>query len=146
MLRSPAFNDHTIMPAEYSHESGDLSPPLEWASPPEEVVELTLLCEDPDAPTGTFAHWLLAGIDPATTGVDAGELPTGAVAGRNDFGAAGYGGPMPPAGDDPHRYFFRLYGLAEPSGLGTGFTAEDLRDAVQDKIIASGTLVGTFVR
>ncbi|GGV22060.1 hypothetical protein GCM10010182_50580 [Actinomadura cremea] len=145
-LRSEAFNDHTIIPSEYSHDSGDMSPPLEWSEAPEEVVELALACEDPDAPTGTFAHWLVAGIDPVTTGLDPGEQPTGAVLGRNDYGAEGYGGPKPPAGDDPHRYFFRLYGLAEPSGLGTGFTAEDLRDAMQDKIVASGTLVGTFAR
>lgn len=75
-----------------------------------------------------------------------GERPTGAVLGRNDYGAEGYGGPKPPIGDDPHRYFFRLYGLSEPSGLGTGFTAEDLRNAMQDKIVAAGTLVGTFAR
>ncbi|WP_243722620.1 YbhB/YbcL family Raf kinase inhibitor-like protein [Actinomadura sp. 7K507] len=146
MLRSAAFNDHTLMPSEYSHDSGDLSPPLEWSQAPEEVVEFALACEDPDAPTGTFAHWLLAGIDPAETGMEAGEQPTGAVAGRNDFGAEGYGGPKPPAGDDPHRYFFRLYGLSEPSGLGPGFTAEDLREALTEKLVASGTLVGTFGR
>ncbi|QKW36102.1 YbhB/YbcL family Raf kinase inhibitor-like protein [Actinomadura sp. NAK00032] len=146
MLRSTAFNDHTLMPSEYSHDSGDVSPPLEWSEPPEEVVELALACEDPDAPAGTFAHWLLAGIDPVTTALDAGEPPTGAVAGRNDYGTAGYGGPKPPAGDDPHRYFFRLYGLSEPSGLRDGFTAEDLRDALQEKVVATGTLVGTFVR
>ncbi|QFG26629.1 YbhB/YbcL family Raf kinase inhibitor-like protein [Actinomadura sp. WMMB 499] len=145
-LRSRAFDDHTIIPSDYSHDGGDLSPPLEWSEAPEEVVELTLACEDPDAPSGTFAHWLVAGIDPVTTGLDPGERPTGAILGRNDYGAEGYGGPKPPAGDDPHRYFFRLYGLAEPTGLGTGFTAEDLRDAMQDKIVASGTLVGTFAR
>ncbi|MFD0905815.1 YbhB/YbcL family Raf kinase inhibitor-like protein [Actinomadura sediminis] len=145
-LRSEAFNDHTIIPSEYSHDSGDVSPPLEWSDAPEEVVELALACEDPDAPTGTFAHWLVAGIDPVTTGLDPGEVPTGAALGRNDFGAEGYGGPKPPVGDDPHRYFFRLYGLSEPSGLGTGFTAEDLRNAMQDKIVATGTLVGTFAR
>ncbi|OLT19732.1 phosphatidylethanolamine-binding protein [Actinomadura sp. CNU-125] len=145
-LRSEAFDDHTIIPSEYSHDSGDVSPPLEWSDAPEEVVELALACEDPDAPTGTFAHWLVAGIDPVTTGLDPGERPTGAIVGRNDYGADGYGGPKPPIGDDPHRYYFRLYGLSEPSGLGTGFTAEDLRDAMADKIVASGTLVGTFAR
>ncbi|NKZ09257.1 YbhB/YbcL family Raf kinase inhibitor-like protein [Actinomadura latina] len=146
MLRSAAFNDHTLMPSDYSHDSGDVSPPLEWSPAPEEVVELALACEDPDAPAGTFAHWLLAGIDPVSTGLDAGERPPEAVAGRNDFGSDGYGGPKPPAGDDPHRYFFRLYGLSEPSGLRDGFTAEDLRDALEEKVVASGTLVGTFAR
>ncbi|QKG18892.1 YbhB/YbcL family Raf kinase inhibitor-like protein [Actinomadura verrucosospora] len=145
-LRSAAFDDHTLMPSDYSHDRGDVSPPLEWSQAPEEVVELALACEDPDAPVGTFAHWLVAGIDPVTTALDAGEQPTGAVLGRNDYGTEGYGGPKPPAGDDPHRYFFRLYGLAEPSGLRDGFTAEELRDAVENKVVAAGTLVGTFAR
>ncbi|WP_030168465.1 YbhB/YbcL family Raf kinase inhibitor-like protein [Spirillospora albida] len=144
-LRSEAFNDHAMIPSDFAHDHGDVSPPLEWSEAPDDVVEIALACEDPDAPSGTFAHWLLAGIDPATTGVDAGELPTEAVPGRNDYGSAGYGGPMPPPGET-HRYFFRLYGLSEPSGLRPGFTAEDLRAAVQDKVVATGTLVGTFGR
>jgi Raf kinase inhibitor-like YbhB/YbcL family protein len=145
-LHSQAFNDHTMIPAEYSHARGDVSPPLEWEQPPEEVVELALVCEDPDAPSGTFVHWLVAGIPPDTTGLAAGELPPGAVTGRNDYGTSGYGGPHPPAGDEPHRYFFRLYGLSEPSGLSDGFSAEDFRVAEQEKVAASGTLVGTFGR
>lgn len=145
-LSSRAFNDHAMIPAEYSHTNGDVSPPLEWSEPPEEVVELALVCEDPDAPSGTFVHWLMAGIAPNTTAVEPGEQPTGAVTGRNDYGTSGYGGPHPPAGDEPHRYFFRLYGLSQPSGLQDGFSAEDFRVAEQEKVVASGTLVGTFGR
>jgi Raf kinase inhibitor-like YbhB/YbcL family protein len=144
-LRSAAFNDHTLIPYEYSHEAGDVSPPLEWSSVPEEARELVLVCEDPDAPTDTFVHWLLAGIPPETDGIQAGDQPTEAVAGRNDYGSASYGGPHPPAGDEPHRYFFRLMALSEPSGLTSGFSAEDLEDAFE-KIIATGTLVGTYGR
>lgn len=145
-LRSPAFSDHTLIPREYSHESGDVSPPLEWSDVPDEAVELVLLCEDPDAPSGTFVHWLLAGIPAETTALEPGEVPTAAVSGRNDYGSAGYGGPHPPVGDDPHRYFFRLAALTEPSGLAEGFTAEDLRVAIEEKVVATGNLVGTYGR
>lgn len=145
-LHSPAFDDHAPIPREHSHASGDVSPPLEWSQVPDEAVELALVCEDPDAPGGTFAHWLLAGIPPETEGIDAGEEIPGAVAGRNDYGALGYGGPHPPAGDAPHRYFFRLTALSEPSGLRAGFTADDLQEAIEDKVVGEGVLVGTFGR
>ncbi|WP_103939141.1 YbhB/YbcL family Raf kinase inhibitor-like protein [Thermomonospora echinospora] len=145
-MRSAAFNDHAMIPREYSHQAGDVSPPLEWTGVPDEAVELVLTCEDPDAPVGTFVHWLVAGIPPETGGVDAGEQVTDAVPGRNDYGTAGYGGPHPPPGDDPHRYFFRLTALAEPSGLRPGFTVDDLREAVEEKVVGTGTLVGTFGR
>ncbi|GAA4098299.1 YbhB/YbcL family Raf kinase inhibitor-like protein [Actinomadura miaoliensis] len=145
-LRSPAFSDHTLIPADHSHAQGDVSPPLEWSDVPDAVTELVLICEDPDAPGGTFVHWLLAGIDPGTESIDAGDVPTEAAVGRNDFGSQGYGGPHPPVGDEPHRYFFRLYGLSEASGLKDGFTGEDFRTAVEEKVIASGTLVGTYGR
>jgi Raf kinase inhibitor-like YbhB/YbcL family protein len=145
-LRSRAFDDQAAVPAEYSHARGDLSPPLEWSEPPEDVVEIALVCEDPDAPSGTFVHWLLAGIPADTTEISEGEMPTGAVTGRNDYGAPGYGGPHPPPGDEPHRYFFRLYGLSEPTGLEEGFSNDELQDAMEDIVVATGTLVGTYRR
>ncbi|WP_344593897.1 YbhB/YbcL family Raf kinase inhibitor-like protein [Actinomadura vinacea] len=145
-LRSRAFGDQDPIPAEYSHANGDTSPPLEWSEAPGEVVELALVCEDPDAPSGTFVHWLLAGIPPKTTGLEPGERPAGTVTGRNGYGTPGYGGPHPPPGDRPHRYFFRLYGLAEPSGLTDGFTTEDLQAVIEEKAVASGPLVGTYRR
>jgi Raf kinase inhibitor-like YbhB/YbcL family protein len=145
-MRSAAFSDHAMIPAEYSHQAGDVSPPLEWSDVPDDAAELVLACEDPDAPAGSFVHWLLAGIPPETDGIGSGEEPAEAVAGRNDYGRLGYGGPHPPAGDEPHRYFFRLYALSEPSELTSGFTAEDLRVALQERIVATGTLVGTYGR
>lgn len=146
MLRSAAFNDHTMIPRRYSHEAGDVSPPLEWSEAPPGTAELALLCEDPDAPTGTFTHWLVTGIPADSDHLDAGVDLGDRHVGRNDFGQRGYGGPHPPAGDDPHRYFFRLYALAEPSGLAGGFSADDLRHAIEGKVLASGTLVGTYGR
>ncbi|GAB3965770.1 YbhB/YbcL family Raf kinase inhibitor-like protein [Actinoallomurus acanthiterrae] len=145
-LRSPAFDDHAKVPKEHSHEAGDVSPPLRWSEVPEEAVELVLTCEDPDAPVGTFVHWLLAAIPPETEGLEAGDVPPEAIRGRNDYGRLGYGGPHPPPGDPPHRYFFGLRALAEPSGLPEGFSAGDLDEALEDKVIAAGTLVGVYGR
>ncbi|WP_433174538.1 YbhB/YbcL family Raf kinase inhibitor-like protein [Actinoallomurus sp. CA-150999] len=145
-LRSPAFDDHAEVPKDHSHEAGDVSPPLRWSEVPEEAVELVLTCEDPDAPVGTFVHWLLAGVPPETGGLEAGDVPPEAVPGRNDYGRLGYGGPHPPPGDRPHRYFFRLRALAEPSGLSEGFSAGDLDEALEDKVIAAGALVGVYGR
>jgi len=73
------------------------------------TVELAVLCEDLDAPTGRFTHWVLSGIDPSATGVEEGEVPTGAVMGANGFGEIGWGGPQPPPGDGPHRYLFTVF-------------------------------------
>ena len=113
---------------------------------PEEAVELAVLCEDPDAPSGTFTHWVLAGLQPTATGLAEGEHPAAAVEGRNDFGEEGYGGPMPPVGDGPHRYVFRVYAASAPLGLTGAPSADDLRRALEGKELASGTLVGTYQR
>ncbi|MFL6051765.1 MAG: YbhB/YbcL family Raf kinase inhibitor-like protein [Actinoallomurus sp.] len=145
-LRSPAFDDHAEIPKDYSHEAGDVSPPLHWSGVPDEAVELVLRCEDPDAPVGTFIHWLLAAIPPETEGMAAGDPPTDAVPGMNDYGRLGYGGPHPPPGDRPHRYVFQLMALSEPSGLTSGFSAGDLDEAVEDKVMGTGTLVGRYGR
>jgi Raf kinase inhibitor-like YbhB/YbcL family protein len=145
-VRSAAFSDHAMIPGEYSHQAGDVSPPLEWSGVPDETAELVLACEDPDAPAGSFVHWLVAAIPPESEGSEVGADLAESVAGRNDYGRLGYGGPHPPAGDEPHRYFFLLYGLSEPSGLSSGFTAEDLRVALQERVVATGTLVGTYGR
>jgi Raf kinase inhibitor-like YbhB/YbcL family protein len=145
-LRSAAFSDHAMIPHTYSREAGDVSPPLQWTDVPDEAVELVLVCEDRDAPGGTFVHWLLAGIPPEVSGTDVGEEPVGTVSGRNDFGSAGYGGPHPPIGDDPHRYFFRLFALNRPSDLKPGFTSADVQPILKSAVVATGTVVGTYGR
>jgi Raf kinase inhibitor-like YbhB/YbcL family protein len=109
-------------------------------------VELAVLCEDPDAPRGTFSHWVLAGLQPTAPGLAEGEHPAGVVEGRNDFGEEGYSGPQPPVGDDPHRYLFQVFAASAPLSLVTGASAEDLRRALEGKELASGTLVGTYQR
>ncbi len=122
-----------------------MSPPLEWSGVPEGTAELAIQCEDRDAPGG-FVHWLLAGIPPSTTGLDAGEVPPGAIEGRNDFGDVGYGGPRPPIGDPAHRYFFTIHAASEPLGLSRGAKADDLRRALEGRELARGTMVGLYQR
>jgi Raf kinase inhibitor-like YbhB/YbcL family protein len=145
-LRSPSFGDHQPIPARHARDHDNLSPALEWSGVPEEAVELAVLCEDRDAPSGTFTHWVLAGLQPAATGLAEGEHPAAAVEGRNDFGEEGYGGPLPPVGDGPHRYVFRVYAAAAPLGLTGAPSAQELRRALDGKELASGTLVGTYQR
>src|ERR671937_2193500 len=137
-LRSPSFGDYRPIPARHAKDHDNLSPALEWSGVPQEAVELAVLCDDPDAPRGTFTHWVLAGLQPTAPGLVEGEHPAGAVEGRNDFGDEGYGGPMPPVGDSPHRYVFHLYASSAPLGLHAGASAGDLRRALQGKELASG--------
>ena len=145
-LRSPAFNDHTIIPARLSMDGDNSSPPLDWSEPPEGTVELALLCEDPDAPGGTFLHWLLTGIDPSRRSLGEGEQPPEATAWENDYGERGYGGPKPPVGDGAHRYFFRLFALDAPLELSPGADLDEVRAALDGRRLATGTLVGLFAR
>jgi Raf kinase inhibitor-like YbhB/YbcL family protein len=145
-LRSAAFNDHTLIPDRYSFEGGNISPPLEWGRIPDGTAELVLLCDDPDAPSGTFTHWVVTNILPSATGVGEGAVPEGGVPGRNGFGTLGWGGPRPPVGDDPHRYFFRLCAADRNLGLGEGASAEQVHAALEGHTLARGTLVGLFGR
>ncbi|MDT0308987.1 YbhB/YbcL family Raf kinase inhibitor-like protein [Streptomyces sp. DSM 44917] len=145
-LRSTAFNDEAPIPGRYAREGENVSPPLTWSSPPPGTEELVLMCEDPDAPSGTFLHWLVTGIDPSSRGVDAGALPAGGTPHTNGFGDRGWDGPRPPAGDPAHRYFFRLYALPEPVGLPERASAAEVHRAVDRHGLASGTLVGLHQR
>ena len=145
-LRSPSFGDHQPIPSRHAKDHDNLSPALEWSGVPEEAVELAVLCEDRDAPSGSFTHWVLAGLQPAATGLAEGEHPAAAVEGRNDFGEEGWSGPLPPVGHGPHRYVFRVYAAAAPLGLTGAPSAQELRRALDGKELASGTLVGTYQR
>lgn len=121
-LTSPAFSEGDPIPVRHTCDGEDLSPPLEWSGVPEEAERLTLTLADPDAPDGTFVHWVVTGIDPGTTGVEEGATPEGGTEGPTSFGETGYGGPCPPEGDEPHRYVFSLVaedGAGNPLGSGT---------------------------
>lgn len=144
-ITSSAFADKTSIPDRYAKQNENISPPLHWTDPPAGTVELALTCHDPDAPSGVFVHWLVAGISPEALGADEGK-PPGSVEGRNDYGDDGYGGPRPPAGDPPHRYFFRIHASPKPLGLAQGFSDEQLQKALSDAEATTATIVGTYQR
>jgi Raf kinase inhibitor-like YbhB/YbcL family protein len=149
-LTSPAFQPGTTIPKPYTGDGADRSPPLRWSEPPTGTKSLALICDDPDAPRGTWVHWVLFNL-PATAreleeGVPAKDiLDNGAKQGKNDFGKISYGGPAPPRGK-PHRYFFKLYALDTPLNLPAGATKAQLEKAMQGHMLAEGQLMGTYGR
>jgi Raf kinase inhibitor-like YbhB/YbcL family protein len=143
-LSSPAFQDGAAIPAQYSRDGADVPPPLRWTGVPAGTAELALEVMDPDAPRGPFVHWLVAGIDPAATDLDAASASR--VEGRNGWGEVGYGGPQPPPRDPPHRYVFTLYALAEPSGFVKGADHMEFVDSIRGKELTEGRLTGRYAR
>ncbi len=142
-LSSPAFSAGARIPAAYTCNGRDVSPPLRWSGVPANTRELALELIDRDAPGGPFIHWALAGIAPSLGGLSTGEaMPPGAVAGRNGFGKDGYGGPCPPSGP-PHRYLFVLMALGSRSGLSPGFSVAALPAS---RGLALGELGATYSR
>jgi Raf kinase inhibitor-like YbhB/YbcL family protein len=111
---------------------------------PADGVSVALIVDDPDAPVGTFTHWLAWGINPDDGGLAEGGRPP--CEGRNDFRAIGYRGPCPPRGHGAHRYFFRLYALADEPAVPAGASRKDLERAIEEKIVAVAELVGTYQR
>lgn len=146
-LASTAFADGQAIPAQHTGDGADQSPPLAWTGVPPGAVELALICEDRDAPTGDFVHWLVYNLPPTTTALKPGVKPTepGFTQGRNDFSQAGYRGPAPPPGK-VHHYRFRLLALDTRSGLGANADKRQLRAAAKGHIIAETELVGTYQR
>jgi Raf kinase inhibitor-like YbhB/YbcL family protein len=149
-LTSTAISERAAIPRQYTGDGQDVSPPLRWSGAPAAVKSYALICDDPDAPRGTWVHWVLWNLPPdqheLAEGVAAmASLPNGARQGKNDFGKVGYGGPAPPAGK-PHRYFFKLYGLDKMLDLPEGATKAQLEQAMKGHIVASGQLMGTYAR
>src|SRR5262249_51196814 len=107
-ITSTAFQNNDPIPPEYGYDGRNVNPPLTFSEVPAEAKSLLLIVEDPDAPNGTFTHWILYNMSPATLQILEGQLPLGAQQATNDFGTPGYGGPKPPPGK-PHRYVFRLF-------------------------------------
>lgn len=145
-LTSPAFAAGGTIPEQFSCDGADVSPPLRWTGVPDDARELALLVEDPDAPGGTYVHWVLFKVKPSREGIAEAEVPDGAREGENSSGDASYAGPCPPEGDAAHRYEFLLYALSSPLDLEAGAAAADVRAAVKDAALARGRLVGRFGR
>jgi Raf kinase inhibitor-like YbhB/YbcL family protein len=149
-LKSDAFEHEKPIPAKYTCEGDDISPGLSWGELPEGTMELALICDDPDAPVGTWTHWVVYGI-PADAAPFNEAFPkeeqteSGILQGENSWGRIGYGGPCPPKGK-PHRYFFKLYALDKELGLKPGVDKETLEKAVKTHIIGYGELMGTYAR
>jgi Raf kinase inhibitor-like YbhB/YbcL family protein len=143
-LSSTAFIAGDSIPRRHSCEGENRSPPLRWTEVPPDAVSLALIVDDPDAPVGTFTHWVAWGIDPGVGGLPEGERAP--REGRNDFGETGYRGPCPPRGHGRHRYVFRLYALAREPAVRPGASRKDLEDALEDNVLAVAELVGTFER
>jgi Raf kinase inhibitor-like YbhB/YbcL family protein len=144
-LTSPAVETDGKLPAQFTCDGEDVSPPLEWSGIPGDAAELVLHLRDPDAPGGTFTHWIVYGIDPAVTGLEQGSVPEGAREGATNFGRNGYGGPCPPAGP-AHRYIFTLLAVSEPLGLEPGASIEDVESAAADVTLATAELKTSFSR
>ncbi len=149
-LTSSAFADGAPIPAVHTCDGEDTSPPLAWSGVPEAAKSLALICDDPDAPAGTWVHWVLYDLPPTVTelleGVPTTEtLSSGAKQGTNDFGRLGHGGPCPPRGAS-HRYFFKLCALDAELSLDPGATKRDVERAMEGHILAQGQLMGTYQR
>jgi Raf kinase inhibitor-like YbhB/YbcL family protein len=150
-LNSPAFKPGAEIPAKYTCEGADTSPPLEWSGAPPRAKSLALIVDDPDAPDPqapkmTYVHWVLYDIPPTTTrlaeGAAKGGLPPGTREGKNDWKRTGYGGPCPPIGR--HRYFFKLYALdTELPDLGAP-TKQQLEKAMEGHVVEKAELIGTY--
>ena len=152
-LTSSAFPQGGEIPAKYTCEGQDISPPLAWTGAPPDATSLALIVDDPDAPDPaapkmTWVHWVLYNIPPGTGSLPEGakQLPPGTLQGLNDWKSTGYGGPCPPPGHGPHRYFFRLYALDSEVGLPAGASRKELERALEGHVLAVAELVGVYQR
>jgi Raf kinase inhibitor-like YbhB/YbcL family protein len=141
-VTSTAFADNEPIPQEYSCDGAEVSPPLAWSGLPSDVAALALVVDDPDAPGGTFAHWVVANIDPAEQGVGEGEVPAGGLQVGNSSGAASYAAPCPPSGT--HHYRFTVYALNRALDVKADESLDNVFAAIDDASVGQGTLIGTY--
>lgn len=149
-IESSAFEMEGTIPQQYTCDGEDVSPPLSWSEPPAGTQSLVLVCDDPDAPIGTWDHWVLFNIPAAVRslpeGVAADEVIEGVgVHGTNSWRRLGYGGPCPPEGP-AHRYYFKLYALDVALGLDPGADKQDVEKAMTGHILAQGQLMARYGR
>ena len=143
-ITSTAFNEGEKIPRLYTCDDQNVSPPLAWTGVPNTTVSLALIMDDPDAPAGTWVHWVLYNLSPSLTGLEQGKSGNG-VDGKNDFNRSGYGGPCPPRGST-HRYFIKLYALEIQLDIKAGATKAQVESAMRGHILTQGQLMGRFGR
>jgi Raf kinase inhibitor-like YbhB/YbcL family protein len=144
-VSSPAFPPGGAIPARFTCSGEGVSPPLAWSKVPEDAAELALVVDDPDAPGGTYVHWVVAHLDPGRRGLAEGALPAGATQLRNSAGEAAWAGPCPPEGP-AHHYRFTVYALRRRAEVAAEAAAPDAVAAIEQAATARGRLVGTFSR
>jgi Raf kinase inhibitor-like YbhB/YbcL family protein len=147
-LTSTAFPEGATIPQKYTGDGLDTSPPLRWDGGPEATKSFALVCDDPDAPRGTWVHWVLWNLPTDQHELPEGvpttpTLPSGARQGKNDFGKVGYGGPAPPRGK-PHRYFFKIYALDRTLDIPEEATKGQLDQTLKGHVLASGRFLGKY--
>jgi Raf kinase inhibitor-like YbhB/YbcL family protein len=143
-LTSGAFENGQDISRRHSCEGEDLSPPLRWTDVPGGTRSLALIVDDPDAPGGTFTHWLAWAIEPGSGELAEGE--SAPIEGQNDFGTVGYRGPCPPPGHGPHRYFWRLHAIDVELELEAGAGKPDLERAISGHVLGVAELIGRYER
>jgi hypothetical protein len=140
-LKSPEFEHNGTIPKKFTCEGNDISPALSIEGMPEKAQSLALIVDDPDAPMGTWIHWVVFDIPPAA------EIKENTIPGKqgsNDFGRNNYGGPCPPTGT--HRYFFKLYALDAKLNLKEGVSSRDLEKAMEGHVLDKAELIGLYKR
>jgi Raf kinase inhibitor-like YbhB/YbcL family protein len=148
-LISAAFKEGQPIPRQYTCDGVNVSPPLEWSGAPASAKTIAIIADDPDAPSGTWVHWVLYNLPAANIGLVENlpateKLQAGGFQGTTDFGKVGYGGPCPPSGT--HRYFFKVYALDAELPLKAGATKAEVEKAMSGHIVLQGQLMGTYRR
>lgn len=143
MKITSVFNDGEMIPSKYTADGENISPPLKISDVPGNTVSIVLIADDPDAPVGTWDHWIVFNIDPKITEIEEGTEPAG-VKGSNSWGNTGYGGPAPPSGI--HRYFFKIYALDILLDLPDGSTKKEIEDSMKEHILDKSELIGKYRR
>lgn len=143
-LTSSAFENNQDIPTQYTCDGDNVNPPLTVLEVPPNSVSLALIIDDPDAPAGTWIHWVVINIDPKTRVINENSVPQGATEGVTSFGQPGYGGLCPPSGT--HRYFFKLYALDSTLNLSSNAEKSDVEKAMSGHILAKAELMGTYTR
>ena len=143
-ITSIAFTEGNKIPRIYSCDDQNISPPLAWTGVPTSTVSLALIMDDPDAPSGTWVHWVLYNLPPDLTSLEQGKTGSG-TDGKNDFNRLGYGGPCPPRGSN-HRYMIKIYALDTRLDLKSGANKTQVESAMRGHILAQGQLIGRYSR